>query len=281
MAFPRLRDLLSRRPKAQPVETATTPYTAELLDLLASKFGLERWQFGVDLGPGSGRLAQLFLSHGYTLVAKTMAGQEAPGGELPSLDMDAQWTQLHDAKGSLRTRDLADHSVDFVISERAIYSPDLDAVRSELRRILKPNGTVALITDNRVYGGGTQSEEYEELLRSYCEEFKERAVPMNIQETVERLFAGGDFYQDAFIGNQKLTLEQFIAETEKLSIYPQPGSEAREEMVAALGRFFKKWAVDGVLRVPVVCRVACGRVGGEERTYDAAPMSSLVAQPAH
>jgi SAM-dependent methyltransferase len=280
MGFPSFRNLISRRPKAQPdAGSLTNPYTAGILELLASKFGLERWQFGVDIGPGSGRLAQLFLSHGYTLVAKAIASQPAPPEN--TLSLDAQWTQLHDAAGTLCTQDLANHSVDFVISERAIYSPDLAAIRAELRRILKPNGTVALITDNRVYGGGTQSEEYENLLRTYCEEFKERTMPMNIQEAVECLFAGGDFYQDAFIGNQKLTLEEFIAETEKLSIYPQPGDPRCHDMVAALGRFFKKWAVEGVLRVPVVCRVACGHIGMEDLRPAPAPMSQLIVQAAH
>jgi SAM-dependent methyltransferase len=248
-------------------DSSTSPYSAELLDLLSSKFGLERMQLCADFGPGSGRLAQLFLNHGYTLVAHASAAANCPStprrhSYARTLNdpqaLETMWTPFQDASGSATTGHLPDHSVDFVISERALYAPDRNAAQQELRRILKRNGIVALITDNRVYGGGTQTEEYDDLLRRHCRDFKERKVPADIGALVQTFFGHSDFYQDAFLGSQSLTFAELAAQTAKLSIYPKAGDPACAALETDLKRFFRKWAVAGVLRVPVVCRVACG-----------------------
>lgn len=259
MAFLTFRNLVSRRAPVQE-ECTDSPYPLALLDLLATKFGLSRTQFGVDLGPGSGRLAQLFLRNGYTLLVSTGQMKKAAAAEISVGVVETQWAELPDALGRLSTRHLAERSVDFVISERALFAPDAAAVKAELRRILRPGGVIALITDNRVYGGGQQSEEYEDLLRRHCQTFREKQQPIDIGSKVADFFDGGQVYQDAFISAQATTLGQLSAQTSRLAIYPHAGDPERERIEAALERYFQRWANKGVLNVPVVCRVACARV---------------------
>jgi SAM-dependent methyltransferase len=258
MDFYHLRRMILRN-HPEPDRILTSPYSATLLELLASKFGLEHGHFGAELGPGSGRLAQLFLSRGYTLLAQqNHVAPPSPGERADGIK--TLWTPLQDAGGAMCTLDLPDQSVDFVISERALFAPNREALKSELRRILKPEGIVAIITDNRVYGGGEQTEEFENLLRKYCRNFQEKKKPRNIGKLVREFFGRPDAYHDAFMGVQALTLEQFLMQTSRLPIFPAADDPARNALRAALCSFFERWSVEGVLRVPVVCRVACIRL---------------------
>lgn len=248
------RDIFATRRQLSPLETS--PYTEELVQLLARRYGIGPGEQGACVGVASARLPRLFLEHGHKLVA-TAATPEASR----ALDSLAEhWPTLRVVAGTADESNLPRASVDFVVAERVLYQPDLAAVREEFRRILRPGGVVVVITDNRVYGGSAQQEAYERLLRTHCADFQKKVVPASVAPKVAELFGGAEVFEDAFVGSNALSLEQLIEQTTCMPIAPHAAHPEHAPMLRALERFFSDWSSGGLLAVPVVCRVACGRL---------------------
>lgn len=252
------RDLFSTRRRHS--DFATSPYTEDLVHLLAGRFGIQAGEQGAYVGSASTRLATLFLDHGHrlTATASTNAGKH----ELETLQH--RWPEFRVVSGTPEATNLPPGSVDFILSERALHLPRLASIRDEFRRILKPAGVVVMITDNRIYGGSAQTEAYEELLRTHCPDFQEKTAPADIAVKVAEFFTGSDVFEDAFVGRHALSLEALVEQTCGLPISPKKDAHGHEAMLTALKEFFKDWAVEGHVTVPVVCRVACGHLRAAE-----------------
>jgi SAM-dependent methyltransferase len=248
------RDLFSTRRRHS--DFATSPYTEDLVHLLAGRFGIQTGEQGAYIGSASTRLATLFLDHGHQLVAtaSTAAGKH----ELETLKH--RWPAFRVVPGTPEATNLPTGSVDFILSERALHLPRLASIRDEFRRILRPGGVVVIITDNRVYGGSAQQEAYEQLLRTHCANFQEKSAPADIAGKVIEFFDQSDVFEDAFVGRHALTLDALIEQTTCLPIAPKVGESGHAAMLQALRDFFTEWALEGYVTVPVVCRVACGHV---------------------
>jgi hypothetical protein len=78
---------------------------------------------------------------------------------------------------------------------------------------------------------------------------------------VEDFFAGGEMFREEIAGEQRLTLEELVGQTQSLSVAPGPGHPKYIGMQQALREFFDRWTVDGVVAMRTVCKVACGRFG--------------------
>lgn len=248
------RDLFSARRRHS--DSATSPYTEDLVHLLAGRFGIQKGEQGAYIGSASTRLATLFLDHGHSLIAT--AATAAGKGELETLKH--RWPAFRVTTGSPEATNLPPGSVDFILSERALHQPRLSTIRDEFRRILRPGGVVVMITDNRVYGGSAQQEAYDHLLRTHCADFQEKTEPAGIQAKVTEFFHADDVFEDAFVGQHALTLEGLIEQTTCLPIAPKATDPAHGPLVEAVRRFYSDWAQEGYVTVPVVCRVACGHL---------------------
>lgn len=262
------RDLFSTRRRHS--DLATSPYTEDLVHLLAGRFGIQPGEQGAYIGSASTRLATLFLDHGHKLVAT--AATSPSRHELETLK--TRWPAFRVVSGTPEATNLPPGSVDFILSERALHLPRLASIRDEFRRILRPGGIVVMITDNRIYGGSAQQEAYEQLLRTYCAGFQEKTGPTEMSGKVREFFNSADVFEDAFVGRHALNLEGFIDQTTCLPIAPRPGDPDHAPMLVALRKFFADWAKEGYVAVPVVCRVACGHLSKD--TGSGPVKSSLV-----
>lgn len=211
---------------------------------------------GVQIGFESTRLSVFLLGHGIRFFAVESNDARRKAGER----LVERWPSFHLSPGTPSDTGLETGSADFIVSDRALYWPDQEGVRQEFTRILRPGGVIALITDNRVYTGGDQAQEFEGILRECCPGFREKRETRDIGKAVAHLFAGGKVFEDAFTNAQHLALDEFLAQTAAMPIYPEADDPARAILVARLRRFFQRWEKKGRITIPTVCRVAFGRL---------------------
>ncbi len=237
------------------------PYPAEVIGILTSRCGLGREHLVADIGAGTGMLSQVFLEHGNAVLAiepndEMRAACERLGSAWPGLtvqDATAEETGLGDA------------SVDFVSAGRAFHWFDQEKAAMEFRRILRPGGWVVLASNGRLRDDSPQSKDYEALLCQHGTEYEANRWRHITDPRVDDFFAGGELFRDEIRGEQRLTREELIGQTQSLAVAPQQSDAKYEGMQQALREFFAKWQVDGVVTMQTVCQMACGRFGNERQ----------------
>jgi len=231
-------------------------YPPKLIEILTDRCGLQREHLVADIGAGTGMLAELFLENGNAVVAVE-----------PNDDMRAACERLASAWPGLTVKNttaeathLADDSVDFVSVGRAWHWFDREKAVEELRRILRPGGWAVLASNRRNQEGSSEAEAYEKILMEFGRDYYETHQETRKIAEIAPLFAQGAIVRENIYGEQVLTFEEFLGQTQSFSATPKPGDEGYMGMQVALQSFFTRFQRDGLLRTETVCSVmACQR----------------------
>jgi ubiquinone/menaquinone biosynthesis C-methylase UbiE len=230
-------------------------YPPMVMEILVSRCGLQREHLIADVGAGTGMLAELFLEHGNAVVAVE------PNDEMRAAceRLASAWPGLTVKRGTAESTALGDASVDFVAVGRAFHWFDHEKTAAEFRRILRPRGWVILASNSRVRDESSISKAYERVLSEHGTDYAANRERYEIAPKVDAFFTGGEVFREEIYGEQRLTLEELVGQTQSLSVTPVPGHPKYEGMQSALRKFFDDWANDGVLVMKVVCRLICGK----------------------
>jgi ubiquinone/menaquinone biosynthesis C-methylase UbiE len=232
-------------------------YPKAAIEILTARCGLRREDLVADVGAGTGMLAELFLENGNAVVAIE------PNDEMRSVcdQLASAWPGLTVKKATAEATGLEDASVDFIAAGRAFHWFDVSKTSVEFRRILRPGGWVSIVSHSRVRDDSPMSKGYEGVLREFGTDYAENQERYESRARVEAFFAGGDLFRDESYGEQRLTLEELVGQTQSLSVTPEPGHAKFEGMQEALRSFFATWQKDGVVMMKTACKVTCGRFG--------------------
>jgi ubiquinone/menaquinone biosynthesis C-methylase UbiE len=230
-------------------------YPAEVMQILTERCGLQREDLVADVGAGTGMLAEAFLENGNAVVA--IEPNDAMRGACEKLA--TAWPGLTVKKGTAEATGLEDASTDFIAVGRAFHWFDHERAAHEFRRILRSRGWVALVSNSRVRDDSPISSAYEDLLRKHGTDYAKNCERYEIAPKVDAFFAGGELFREEVYGEQRLTLEELVGQTQSLSVAPEPGHPKYEEMQAAVRDFFARWQTEDVVVMKTVCRVAAGR----------------------
>jgi ubiquinone/menaquinone biosynthesis C-methylase UbiE len=230
-------------------------YPAEVIRILTERCGLVREHLVADVGAGTGMLAELFLENGNAVVAVEPNDDMRRACE----KLASAWPGLTVKKAAAEATGLEDTSVNLIAVGRAFHWFDHANAAKEFRRILRPNGWVVLLSNSRVRDDSPSSSAYEAVLREHGTDYGENRERYEIAPKVDAFFAGGELIREEIYGEQRLTLEELVGQTQSLSVAPSSDHEKYEGMQGALRRFFSEWERDGVVVMETVCRLACGR----------------------
>jgi SAM-dependent methyltransferase len=232
-------------------------YPAAVIEMLVARCGLRREHLVADVGAGTGMLAELFLEHGNAVVAVEPNDEMREACE----GLTSLWPGLTVKKATAEATGLKEASVDFVAAGRAFHWFDHAKAAKEFRRILRPGAWVVVVNNGRVRDESPMSVAYEGLLREHGTDYEANHERYESDARVAAFFAGGELVREETRGEQRLTLEELVGQTQSLSVAPEPGHAKYEGMQAELREFFAKWQLDGVVVMKTVCKVACGRFG--------------------
>lgn len=143
-------------------------YPGEVIDILKSEYGLSSEHIVADIGSGTGISSELFLENGNVVYAIEPNQEMREAAEILNLDS----SNFHSCAGTGEATGLKDVSIDFIICAQTFHWLDADKAKKEFGQILKPQGKVVLIWNERSVESDFQKA-YEETLYRCVAAYKE------------------------------------------------------------------------------------------------------------
>jgi SAM-dependent methyltransferase len=231
-------------------------YPPALVQFLAKECGLSPNDVIADIGSGTGLLTKLFLDNGNHVMGVEPNREMREAGErflaacpnFISVDGTAEATTLNDA------------SVDAVIAGQAFHWFDIDKARREFLRILKPAGWVALIWNARRVDSSPFQREYDQLLRTYSEEYARTNHQDAVTDEAIEAFFDSRVGRARFDNAQQFDFDGLLGRLMSSSYAPEAGHPSHAPLVKALRDLFDKHQRAGVVTFEYDTEVYFGRL---------------------
>jgi SAM-dependent methyltransferase len=230
-------------------------YPAAVVEILQSECGLTQASIIADIGSGTGILAEVFLQNGNQVFgvepnAEMRAKAERFLNEFPkfvSIEATAEATTLKTG------------SVDFVTAGQAFHWFDPEKARNEFARILKPDGWVVLIWNERHLDSTPFLRDYEKLLLCFGTDY-EKVRHENAAREIAQFFAPETFKLKTLENSQHFDFESLKGRVRSSSYTPEPRDPNFGRMLVALEQIFNANQNDGRVTMQYDTRVYYGRL---------------------
>ena len=229
-------------------------YPLEIIDLLAEKCALTPESVIADIGSGTGMLAKLFLENGNPVI-----------GVEPNADMRAaaeqclaEFGRYTSMDGSAEATRLPAQAMDFVVAGQAFHWFDRDKARQEFLRLLKPDGVVVLIWNDRRLESTPFMRDYEALLRQYGIDYAEIDHKKIQNRDVFTSFFGGKFFEASFDNLQRFDFDGLMGRLHSASYMPAKGHPDYLRMAKRAREIFAAHADNGRVTFEYDARIYYG-----------------------
>lgn len=231
-------------------------YPHQILDLLRTECSLAHDATIADIGSGTGILTQLLLDKGYLVYAVEPNKEMREEAERLLSDNP----NFHSVLATAESTTLPGHSIDLVTAGQAFHWFDPEGSKAEFARILKPNGTVALIWNHRKDDATPFLAAYNDLLRTYCPEYGEVKHTRIGHEDIAALFGEQGYKEAQFENKQLFDYEGLEGRLLSSSYTPQPDHPNYQPMLSRLHQIFTQYKDQGYVLFEYITRVYYGRI---------------------
>jgi SAM-dependent methyltransferase len=231
-------------------------YPEDLLQVLREECGLLPDWVIADIGSGTGLLTELFLKNGNAAfgVEPDQAMREAGQHYLRS------YAEFGSVAGTAERTTLPGGCADIVTVGQAFHWFDPVHAKAEFRRILKPDGWVALVWYQPADGGSPFLRSQSEVMGKYMRA-QAPPPPNGLSEEALSRFLGEERSAVRTVeGLSILDLEGFKGAMLSSAYAPAPGDCDFEPMLAELTEAFEHHQQDGSVRIPITFRLCFGRI---------------------
>ena len=231
-------------------------YPTAVVRLLGEECGLTGRSVIADIGSGTGILSELFLRYGNRVYGVEPNREMREAGELQLADFD----NFVSVEGRAEATTLADRSVDLVTAGQAFHWFEREGARREFARVLRDDGWVVLIWNDRRTGGTPFLEDYERMLLDYGTDYREVSEGWANEEMIRPFFGAGRVRLETFENRQVLDFEGLKGRLMSASYAPEPGHENFPPMIKTLASVFERYAESGKVSVEYDTKVFYGRL---------------------
>jgi len=228
-------------------------YPQEAIELLFNACGLRPSDAVADVGSGTGILTALLAPR----VAKVFAVE--PNKEMREAGETrlARFPNVVSVAASAESSGLPDGAVGFICAAQAFHWFDRPKSKAEFRRVLKPEGRVALLWNSRASDGFGAA--YDSILSEFANDYKQ-VNHKNISDAEFAEFFDSEGFQRRIVPHaQSLGFEGLLGRVRSCSYAPLPGEEGFEEMKEALEELFDEFNEGGEVSFSYQTELIWGR----------------------
>jgi SAM-dependent methyltransferase len=231
-------------------------YPHAILDLLLDECGLTPESAIADVGSGTGILTKLFLENGNLVYGVEPNAAMREAGE----EFLATYPKFRSVAAPAEATMLPSASIDFVIAAQAFHWFDPQATRREFARILRSDGWVAIVWNERKTDVEPFAEAYEALVRIYGTDYKTVSERYPAPERMALFFGDASFQHREFPNEQSMDFEALRGRLLSSSYSPSPEHPNHAPMLAELRRIFGTHAENDCVRFQYTTHVYYGRL---------------------
>ncbi len=230
-------------------------YPKEILRVFRDEMNLNESSVIADIGSGTGISSKLFLENGNKVF----------GVEPNELMRDAAEEYLNEFEdfvsvdGTAENTTLEENSVDFVVAAQAFHWFDNEDSRREFERILKDEGFVALMWNERQLNTNEFLRDYEKLLIEFGTDYQKVRHDNITKESLWDFFQT-DFRQAVFQNSQLLDFDGLKGRILSASYMPSAENPCFEEMLIKLKSLFAEHAENGKIEILYDTKVFYGQI---------------------
>lgn len=211
-------------------------YPEEIISWLQTNYVLPVSSTIADIGSGTGISSELFLKKGYSV---TGVEPNAAMREM-SEQLLEDYSNFEAIDGTAEHTTLADQSIDVIVAGQAFHWFDVDKTKTEFLRILKPEGLVILIWNERLTISAFE-EEYDKLIIKHGKDYV-KVDHRNINtENIEAFFFPQKCSLQIFSNQQVFDFEGLKGRLLSSSYMPAEVDEGYTAMMDDLQLLFKKY----------------------------------------
>ena len=219
-------------------------YPPEVLNLFRGKMNLTENSVIADIGAGTGISAKLFLENGNKVFGVEPNAPMRNAAE----EYLSGFENFTSVNGTAENTTLDKNSVDFVIAAQAFHWFNNKNSRREFKRILKDDGFVALIWNERQLDTNEFLREYENFLVEFGTDYGQVRHD-NIDEKNLADFFQTSFRQFSTENSQTLDFDGLKGRLLSSSYMPSEENPHYERLVLNLERLFDKYAEQGKIQI--------------------------------
>lgn len=233
-------------------------YPRDLLSFLETHASFSPLTVVADIGSGTGIMSKLFLENGNEVYAVE------PNDEMrkySSIDLRA-YPKFHALSGTGEKTGLAGNSVDLVVCAQSFHWLNTELAKKEFSRILKREGLVALVWNDKVDTAEGFNSEYD----AVCKNFKKftpsyhRTGGTVADQTVLGKFFEGNYSYTEFENHQDLTMEGVLGRYSSTSYAIGPEDDNYSSLLKTLDDAFRKHQDRGLVRIHYKTKIFLGAV---------------------
>ena len=219
-------------------------YPLEVLDLFRDEMNLQTDSVIADIGSGTGISSKIFLENGNSVYGVEPNATMREAAEIFLKDFP-RFTSID---GTSENTDLPENSVDFIIAAQAFHWFDKEKTRPEFKRILRENGFVALIWNERQLNTNDFLIDYENLLKKFGTDY-EKVRHDNLEEKMFSDFFQTKFQSRTFLNVQTLDFQGLKGRILSSSYMPSETDALFSPMINELKSLFENHAEKGKIQV--------------------------------
>ncbi len=235
-------------------------YPAAVIDFLKTENTISETSVIADIGSGTGISADLFLKNNYKVF-----GIEP--NEPMRLAAETILQKYSDKKlfvsinGTAENSNLESNSVDVIVCAQAFHWFNNDAFKNECKRILKSNGFVVLMWNDRRTDSTDFLKVYEDFLQMFGTDYKE----INHKNTQEKsqfdnFFGKGNYREESFYNYQDVNFEGLKGRVLSSSYMPNEEHKDFDFMIYCLRKIYNRYQENNLVRLDYDTKIYYGQI---------------------
>lgn len=230
-------------------------YPEAIAPFLQGEIGLSTSSVLADIGSGTGILAELFLKNGTIVYCIEPNQQMREAGE----KLLGGYKNFISIAATAESTTLDAQSVDHILAGQAFHWFDLLLCKQEFHRILRPQGWVVLLWNERKMNSPF-AVAYEDLLQRFGTDYRQ-IDHRNVDETIlSRFFSEGDFRLKIFDNFQDLDYEGLKGRLLSASYIPTEGHPGFPAMITQLESLFHRFQKEGKVIIEYDTKMYYGKL---------------------